>query len=199
MGRFYAPQSWPKRAPDPKPTVYGVLNGEFVPLDENGYFIDRTPYVPVTVAAARSAAGSVVSGVASSGGGFDGWGALETAAGAMLGGDGDSGNDDNDSSDGGDEFNLGDNYGGSTAFGDAQPFEYTPDALGDGVVDLAANDRGSMYACDIISSECKGSVLREFPGQYLNSTLNEIQGDAQDGVKDARKALKLLNDGRFKK
>lgn len=39
----------------------------------------------------------------------------------------------------------------------------------------------------------------EFPGQYLNSTLNEIQGDASDGIKEARKALKLLNDNRFKK
>ncbi len=54
-------------------------------------------------------------------------------------------------------------------------------------------------ACDIISSECKGSVLREFPGQYLDSTLNRIQSEANAGVKDARKALKLLNDNRFKK
>lgn len=54
-------------------------------------------------------------------------------------------------------------------------------------------------ACDIISSECKGTVLREFPGQYLNSPLNKIQDDANDGVKAARKALKLLNDNRFKK
>lgn len=56
-----------------------------------------------------------------------------------------------------------------------------------------------MMACDIISSECKGTVLREFPGQYLNSPLNKIQDDANDGVKAARKALKLLNDNRFKK
>jgi RHS repeat-associated protein len=62
-----------------------------------------------------------------------------------------------------------------------------------------AADRGSMYACDIISSECKGSVLREFPGQYLNSTLRDIQSDANSGNKDARKALKLLNDNRFKR
>ncbi|CAM2188317.1 conserved hypothetical protein [Paraburkholderia sacchari] len=47
VARPYAPQSWPKRAPDPKPTVYGVRDGQFVPLDDNGYFIDRTPYIPV--------------------------------------------------------------------------------------------------------------------------------------------------------
>ncbi|MDP9156024.1 MAG: RHS repeat-associated core domain-containing protein [Pseudomonadota bacterium] len=66
-------------------------------------------------------------------------------------------------------------------------------------IKIAALDRGGMYACDIISSECKGSVLREFPGQYLNSTLKDIQSDANGGDKDARKALKLLNDNRFKK
>ncbi|QIE27544.1 hypothetical protein SBC1_56550 (plasmid) [Caballeronia sp. SBC1] len=66
-------------------------------------------------------------------------------------------------------------------------------------IKTAAVDRGGIYACDIISSECKGSVLREFPGQYLNSTLKDIQSDANSGNKDARKALKLLNDNRFKK
>ncbi|MDN7557264.1 hypothetical protein [Burkholderia orbicola] len=70
--------------------------------------------------------------------------------------------------------------------------------MGD-AIQVAGIDRGDMMACDIIKAECKGSVLREFPGQYLNSTLNEIQGDASDGIKEARKALKLLNDNRFKK
>jgi hypothetical protein len=88
---------------------------------------------------------------------------------------------------------------GVDALSDAQPFDYRPDALSDNALELAGTDRGDMYACDIIKSECKGSVLREFPSQYLDSTYNEIQGDARDGVKDARKALKLLNDNRFKK
>ncbi|WP_233874835.1 hypothetical protein [Paraburkholderia adhaesiva] len=61
------------------------------------------------------------------------------------------------------------------------------------------NDRKSMIACDIISAECKGSVLREFPGQYLNSPLSDIMSDAASGGSDARKALKLLKDNRFKK
>lgn len=82
----------------------------------------------------------------------------------------------------------------------AQPFDLGDDALPGDSIELAGRgERGNMYACDVISSECKGSVLREFPGQYLNSTLNDIQLEAQDGVKDARKALKLLNDNRFKK
>lgn len=88
----------------------------------------------------------------------------------------------------------------STPLGNAQPFQYSNSAPSYEDIDVAGlGNRGNMYACDVISSECKGSVLREFPGQYLNSTLNDIQSDAQDGVKDARKALKLLNDGRFKK
>ncbi|MBB5465510.1 hypothetical protein OKW30_002977 [Paraburkholderia sp. Clong3] len=87
-----------------------------------------------------------------------------------------------------------------TLLGDAEPFEYRQDAVsGDAAYLAGIGSRGDMYACDIISAECKGSVLREFPGQYLNSTLDDIRSDAQDGVKDARKALKLLNDGRFKK
>ncbi|BBP96120.1 hypothetical protein BSFA1_12490 [Burkholderia sp. SFA1] len=112
-------------------------------------------------------------------------------------------NIDTDAGDG--NSNLGnfvgnaDASGGGSMLGDAQPFEYPPDALSDDAFELAGTSRGDMYACDIISSECKGSVLREFPSQYLDSTYNEIQGDARDGVKDARKALKLLNDNRFKK
>lgn len=96
-------------------------------------------------------------------------------------------------------FGNADVRGGGSLLSDAQPFEYQPDAVSDDAFELAGTSRGDMYACDIISSECKGSVLREFPRQYLDSTYNDIQGDARDGVKDARKALKLLNDNRFKK
>lgn len=96
------------------------------------------------------------------------------------------------------KFAGGANFTDSASLSDASPFDYSADTLGD-AVQVAGIDRGDMMACDIIKAECKGSVLREFPGQYLNSTLNEIQGDASDGIKEARKALKLLNDNRFKK
>ncbi|CAM2177681.1 conserved hypothetical protein [Paraburkholderia sacchari] len=122
VGRSYAPQSWPKRTPDPKPTVYGVRDGQFVPLNDNGYFIDLTPYVPV---AARVAA--TASSAASSGGGTDWLGVVEEAVGALLGGD--SGSDDN--SDGApgmaNSLTSGDD---STPLGDAQPFEYSADIRG---------------------------------------------------------------------
>lgn len=82
----------------------------------------------------------------------------------------------------------------ATALGNAQPFPYLPsDAVG-GAMEIAGINRGEMFACDVISAECKGSVLREFPSQYLGVKLDDIQSDARNGVKDARKALKLLND-----
>ncbi|MDA8212789.1 MAG: DNRLRE domain-containing protein [Clostridia bacterium] len=40
-----------------------------------------------------------------------------------------------------------------------------------------------------------GSLKREFPGEYRESTLEEIQRDAQKGIKQARKALKLIKEG----
>jgi hypothetical protein len=124
VARSYAPQSWPKRAPDPKPVVYGVRNGEFVPLDEYGRYIDKTPYVPVKQRLAAAA-----SSAANSGSGFDWLGAVQTAAGALLGGDADSDGDDSVVDD---EDFTSDASDDSTPLGDAQPFAYQPDAMGDG-------------------------------------------------------------------
>ncbi len=48
-------------------------------------------------------------------------------------------------------------------------------------------------------SRCvKGSAKAEFPSQYLNSTLAEIKSKASSDD-DAKKAKKLLTDGRFRK
>ncbi len=51
----------------------------------------------------------------------------------------------------------------------------------------------------IISTSRKGSINREFPGQFLDKTKSEIQAAAREGDAEARKALKLLNDNRFMK
>lgn len=45
----------------------------------------------------------------------------------------------------------------------------------------------------------RADLLREFPSQYLSPKLGDIQSDANGGVKEARKALKLLNGNRSKK
>jgi hypothetical protein len=119
VARPYAPQSWPRRAPDPKPTVYGVRNGQFVPLDANGFFIERTPYVPAT---------------ATSGGGFDWLGSVEAVAGAVLGGK-ESGISDGDGmSEMADSLMDGDD---STPLGNAQAFQYGDDAASGDVTELA--------------------------------------------------------------
>lgn len=124
VARSYGPQSWPKRAPDPKPTVYGVRDGQFMPPGVDGSFVDYTSYVPV---AARAAA-TVGSAASSSGeGGFDWTGAVETVAGTLFGGDTDSGagggGDDNVV----DEDFTSDASDDLTALGDTQPFNYQPD------------------------------------------------------------------------
>jgi hypothetical protein len=56
-----------------------------------------------------------------------------------------------------------------------------------------------MKAIDIIGQECQGRILREFPSQWLNRTLEEILEAAKQGDRSAQKASKLLQSGRFKK
>ena len=59
--------------------------------------------------------------------------------------------------------------------------------------------RLSQTAQQIIAQECKGSVNREFPSELLETTLEDIYPLKSQGDDAAIKALKLLNDGRFKK
>ncbi|MFT0171903.1 hypothetical protein ACLKMY_23300 [Paraburkholderia mimosarum] len=131
VARFYAPQSWPKRTPDPKPTVYGVHDGQFVPLDENGCFVDRTAYVPFAVRAAAT-----VSNAAGSRGGT-GWPrAVDVAAGAVLGAYDSDGNELGSDTRESRVFSD-DNGDTSTRLGDAQPFNYQPDLRHDDAFDIA--------------------------------------------------------------
>ena len=62
-----------------------------------------------------------------------------------------------------------------------------------------AVDRLRMKAIDIIGQECRGHILREFPSQWLNRTLEEILEAAKQGDRSAQKATKLLKSGRFNK
>lgn len=126
VSQRHAPQSWPKQTPAPKPTVYGVRDNRFVPLDDSGYFIDRMPYAPVATAAASSTGSSGSSGVA--------WlAAAEDAVGALPGSDDDwddAGNDTPDVAEsltGGEGSDVSDDI---TPLGDAPPFEYQADIPG---------------------------------------------------------------------
>lgn len=59
-----------------------------------------------------------------------------------------------------------------------------------------AGDNPNEIAQDFIGRCRKGSIYREFPTEYLGYTLGEIQAEPSA---NARKAWKLLNDGRFRK
>jgi RHS repeat-associated protein len=63
----------------------------------------------------------------------------------------------------------------------------------------SALDRLNTRVGEIISKECKGSINREFPGQYRDKTLAEIIQDKNSGDAIAKKAWKLINDNRFQK
>src|SRR5947209_2391628 len=62
-----------------------------------------------------------------------------------------------------------------------------------------ATPREKKKAKAIISEDCEAGVLREFPSQWLDKTLEEITEAAKEGDKSAKKAKKLLTDKRFKK
>jgi hypothetical protein len=66
---------------------------------------------------------------------------------------------------------------------------------------LARNaiEKFSSNATNWIAKNCKGSINREFPGQFKDSTLKQILDQAKTGDSAAKKAWKLLNDNRFKK
>lgn len=63
----------------------------------------------------------------------------------------------------------------------------------------SALQRLTSKAEQIIAKECRGSINREFPNELRENTLKEIMDAAKGGDSTARKALKLLNDLRFKK
>ncbi|WP_143746412.1 hypothetical protein [Caballeronia catudaia] len=136
VARQYAPQSWAKRAPDPKPTVYGVRNGQYLPLNADGSFVDDSPYIPVRVAAkAATASAGACFGGSGDESGFDWLGAAETIAGATFGGAASSDDDHGDSmlksfrdTDDGDSASL---------LGDAQPLGYSPGMPGGEAIDVA--------------------------------------------------------------
>lgn len=57
-------------------------------------------------------------------------------------------------------------------------------------------DNLAATAEDFIERCRRGSILREFPGEYLDRTLAQIKVDRST---KGRKAWKLLTDGRFAK
>ena len=52
---------------------------------------------------------------------------------------------------------------------------------------------------EFIAANCKASVLRVFPGQFLDVDINDVLAAAKAGDSAAQTARKLLTDGRFRK
>ena len=56
-----------------------------------------------------------------------------------------------------------------------------------------------MKCSAYITDNCKGSILREFPSEYLDVSVDQMLSDAKAGIRAARKAKKLLFENRFQK
>ena len=63
----------------------------------------------------------------------------------------------------------------------------------------AAINRLNSTALQWIARNCRGSIGREFPSQLYNKTLEQIKQLKDAGDEAAKKAWKLLHDGRFRK
>lgn len=184
--RQYAPQSWPKRAPDAKPTIYSFRDGQLVPLDASGRFNVDTPYVSARVAA--NAAASAGSSGGSGGSGFDWLGAAESVAGAVLGGASSSDGDSMLKS-----FGDTDDGEGSSLLSDAQPFEYVPDALSDDVTELAArgvrmtgNEPGGFAinpnGQDVDYFDSTGNLSAQYHGSHGDPHGHNFSGGVRDNT-----------------
>jgi len=57
----------------------------------------------------------------------------------------------------------------------------------------------SKTAREVIAEQKKGSIHREFPSEWLDKTLGDIEKAAKSGNARARTAKKLLTQKRFNK
>ena len=57
----------------------------------------------------------------------------------------------------------------------------------------------NIKCSSFIAEKCKGSIMREFPSEYLDLSVDQLLKDAQSGVQAAVKGKKLLFDNRFRK
>jgi hypothetical protein len=65
-------------------------------------------------------------------------------------------------------------------------------------LELAQDDLDQTCSA-FIAANCKASILRVFPGQYLDCTLREVQAAAKAGDAAAKSACKLLRRGKYRK
>jgi hypothetical protein len=71
------------------------------------------------------------------------------------------------------------------------------DASVDGM--LPYQEAESQTCAEYIAQNCKASILRVFPGQFLNTPVEDMLKAARAGDAAARTAKKLLFESRFQK
>jgi hypothetical protein len=86
---------------------------------------------------------------------------------------------------------------GSEILSDATPPNAAPKHSASEPIRLAQDM--SQSCADYIAANCKASILRVFPGQYLTQSLLDVVNAAKQGDPAARRAKKLLFDNRFAK
>ncbi|WP_156992075.1 hypothetical protein [Paraburkholderia oxyphila] len=146
VSKRYSPQTWSETyrsggggavaAAGPRGKTFHQSVMESMGLDADGAtaYIEKYNAMVERIDAIQAANAAKRAAAAAAGNGDDLLGAVEATAGAVLGG-GDDGSDGDDAADdtGGD-----DSGDGSTPLGDAQPFDYQPDAPSDDGMDIAA-------------------------------------------------------------
>ncbi|WP_200822994.1 hypothetical protein [Caballeronia catudaia] len=173
--------------------MYGLRNGQYLPLDAEGFFFGDTPYVPARVAAkiAATASAGARSGGVDGESGFDCLGAAETVAGAVLGGASPRGDDGGNSML--KSFGNADGSDGGSLLGDAQPFEYQPDAFDDDVTEPAArgvrmtgNEPGGFAinpnGQDVDYFDSNGNLSAQYHGSHGDPHGHNISGGVRDNT-----------------
>ncbi|RKT24771.1 hypothetical protein B0G69_0460 [Paraburkholderia sp. RAU2J] len=136
----------------------------------NGEPVLSGPYDPATIEVRRIAARAATTGSrSSSGGGL--LGIVEAVAGALVGGDTDMDKDDGVA----DGFAESGNDT-STPLGDAQPFEYTPDAVSGDVEELAARTNNPNYAAKMLGYD------RDTFGDMVHAMKDDLKLRGDDNV-----------------
>jgi|ERR1700730_5547304 len=60
-------------------------------------------------------------------------------------------------------------------------------------------EQNDIKCSAFIAEKCKGSIMREFPGEYLDLSVDQLLKDAQGGVQAAKMGKTLLFDNRIRK
>lgn len=75
----------------------------------------------------------------------------------------------------------------------------SPSADAEAGPDIPVHLAQAQTCQEFIAENCRASILREFPGQFLHVPIDRVLGAAKSGDPAARQAEKLLLQSRFRK